>query len=166
MAWLAGDEVRPAPRVDAETARRDGDGEVTANVERGSLLLVSGHDAVRLVFTEKDQALPVAPGTYRIFNYAIETERDGEFWALSGSGPNGKSIVVTEGKRTIVKLDTRIHLSVVAQVNKGNVAACAGLSGDSKMGISILRGEKQIPLSFEIRNRSGERVDGGDLAYG
>lgn len=166
IAWLTGGEAKPAPRVDADTKKRDGDGEVTVNFGRGSLYLLAGHDAVRLVFSAKDQALPLAPGTYRVFNYAVEAERDGEFWALSGSGPDGRQIVVKAGERTAVEIDTRVHLHVAARVQNGNVAFNAMLGGDSKMGITVLRGEKQIPLSFETRDRAGSRVDGADLAYG
>ena len=157
--------------MNAKTKKKKGDGTVTVNFPKGAVLLVprredSAPGPVRLVFSKKKEALPVPPGTYRVMNYTIEKTYKGKYWALSGSGPNGRIIKVRRGKKTKVTIDARVRLNVSAARNTKGIMCCAGVQGDSGMGLTVIGGDARVPMTFKFFNGAGKTVKDGNMAYG
>jgi hypothetical protein len=138
------------------------------NFSKGAVLLVPKKEGkpVRVVFAQKDDAPPVAEGTYRVANYAIEATHKDAYWALSGSGPGGQTVEVKAGKNTKLEIDGCVNVKVVADRVKNDVRCCIMISGDSGMGLTVINVDKQTPLTFELRDGAGKKLDGGDMAYG
>ena len=140
------------------------------NFARGAILLKprrkdSAPGPVRLVFSKKDEALPLPPGVYRVKNYTIETTHEGTYWALSGSGMHGKVVRIRRGKASTLEIDSHVRLNVVASRTDEGVGCCAIVQGDGDMGLTVIRDTKRVPISFEVRDRDGKRIDGTDMTY-
>lgn len=171
MAYLSGADAKPAPRADAATARRDGDGSLTAPFTAGSVLLVpekhgSAPGPVRLVFAKKGEAVPVPAGRYTVRNYSIETRHKDEFWALSASGPDGRAVEVKAGAAAALEIDPRVQLTVRAMPHGKAIHVGLMVQGDSKMGLSVIRGDDRVKPSYKLAGSDGSTVAEGPLTYG
>ena len=122
---------------------------------------------VRLVWKkgEKGKSVSIPAGRYRIRNYNILKHKDGEVWTLSGSGPRGKTVTVRKGEATRIEIDDRIKLMSSAKRMRGKINVTSCFLGDSRMGLTLMRGEKRVP--FEATIHAGERQVGrSTLRYG
>jgi hypothetical protein len=159
LAYLR--HAKPAPRVTAASKAEARDGTVSVNFAAGALWVApekhgSAPGPARLVFAKEGQALPLKAGAYRIRNYAIERELKGEYWAVSGSGPNGQTFEVKPGQETKLQIDPRVHLKVAAAAKGDEVMVCFSIQGDSKMGLSVLRGDGRVPTLYAIGDQKGK----------
>lgn len=157
-----------APKVDASTKPNRGDGRVKPNFESGSVYLVPEDkkgSPVRIL-VKKGGAAPVPAGTYRVFNYAIETEKDGAFWCLSGSGPQGRIVEVKAGAETKLDLDLSVHADLKVNAHRGKVKATLGISGDSGLRVVVIKGEALVPVSLEVQDGASKKLAGAAMPYG
>lgn len=163
----------PVQRIDGATKSPEGCGTLTSDVARGSVLLVPREEGaapgrVRVFWEagDKSRGRPVPAGTYRVFNYVIEAEKDGAFWCLSGSGPSGRTVEIAAGGETKLELDGQIHLSLDTRKSRAKLAVMLGITGDHGMGLSVIRGADRVPVSFELQDAAGKRLDGAKMPYG
>lgn len=174
MAWLRAD-ARERPHVE-RTARppSEGYGTVKPTFAEGSVLLGPaggvGDDSVtvRLVWNgEKGaSALRTVPvGKWEVRGYRMQrTDGDGIRWQIWASGNRGRKVVVTAKKTAVLDLDLRVHVKPRAAVRRGKLSMGVAVTGDSRMGLTVVRGRSRVPASYSLVCE--DRAIEGRLAYG
>ena len=174
MAWLRAD-ARERPRVERRARPwAEGEGVVASNIAQGSLLLGpaggvgDGSVMIRLVWSgEKgaaaSRAVPV--GDWEVRGYRVQrVADDGTPWQIWGSGRGGQKLTVRAGEATEVVLDQRVHVKPRATARRGQLSVGVSVSGDSRMGLSVIRRGDRVPATYALID--GDRVTTGGLAYG
>lgn len=154
-----------APMVDASTKATGKDGTLKANFENGTVYLKAKSGAVRVKWS-KGEAVAVPAGIYRVFNYAVEAEKDGVFWCLSGSGPAGRIVEIKAGEETKLELDLAVHVKLQTFKEEGELVANLSIGGDGGMGLSVIKVDNRVPVSFEIQDGDGKKLAGKGMSYG
>lgn len=121
---------------------------------------------VRLVYARKGEAVAVPAGRYRVRNYSIETRHQGEFWALSASGPCGRAVEIEAGTVAALEIDPRVQLKVHAVPHGHEVRVSLMVQGDSHMGLSVIRLDDRVKPAYRLTGADGKTVAEGSLTYG
>ena len=175
IALLTGPGL-PRPLVESTSrAMGPGEGSVTLPGGRGSVLLVATrpdghpreHGAVRLVWKAGGQEPRVLPaGHYRVQGYRFHaTDPDGVRWQLWGSGAKGRRIEIRPGENQALSLDRSVHVNATARRARGKLFLGLGVTGDSGLGVTVIRDADRVPARFTILAR-GEQLAQGALQYG
>ncbi|MEE3181394.1 MAG: hypothetical protein VX288_05745 [Planctomycetota bacterium] len=175
-------------RVSAATSKTTGQdagetGYVTSTITDGELFLRGPKNRVyRLEWKPGagHQRLALPPGHYTITGYRIaRTDKQGKRWFLSASSHGHRKLKVAAGKTKKIELDQRIHLSTSATTQSGNLRGSMMISGDStagqqgkllraprRIGLSVYRSGKRIPISYRILDNTGSELASGNMNYG
>ncbi len=174
IEWLRSDSrQRPSVEAAARTLP-DEHGAVVANFKRGSVLLGppggagEAADLIRLVWNGEsgDAARRAVPaGTWQVRGYrVIRAGANRTEWQTWGSGRGGRRITVSAGATTRLDLELRVHLKARAGQRRGRLSVGVGVTGDSGMGLSVVRGGDRVPATYKLVG--GDRAVTGQLAYG
>ncbi|MAG56229.1 MAG: hypothetical protein CMJ83_08065 [Planctomycetes bacterium] len=157
------------------TEPRAGQGLVTCSIPTGSVLLLPEGPAnddvkpVRLVFGDEkgnaaQRAMPV--GTWRVRSYRIQRkDKKGVTWQLWGSGGKGRRVEVRAGETTPLPLDVDVRVKVTARGGRRGFRVGVGVTGDSQMGVTVVRAQDRVPAGYAFVN--GDRVlTKGEMKYG
>lgn len=175
-------------RVSASSSKTTGKagretGYVASTIADGELFLRGPENRMyRLEWRSKDeqQRLALPPGHYTITGYRIaRTDKQGKKWFLSATSHGHKKIKVTAGKTEKVEIDPRIHLSTTATARSGKIRGSMMISGDNaggrqrnllrpprRIGLSVYRSGKRIPISYRILDNTGAELASGTMKYG
>ena len=175
-------------RVSATSSKTTGKisretGYVASTIADGELFLRGPENRMyRLEWKSKDeqQRLALPPGHYTITGYRIaRTDKQGKKWFLSATSHGHKKIKVTAGKTEKVEIDPRIHLSTTATARSGKIHGRMMISGDNaggrqrnllrpprRIGLSVYRSGKRIPISYRILDNTGAELASGTMKYG
>lgn len=140
-------------------------GTIVPSFDRGSLLLVSGHDQVRVIWNGERKAAQVPVGKWNLRNYKIEKKHEGVEWLLSGSGVPGPEVEVKENEETKVEIDETVHLSVSGKRMHGKLQLGFNVTGHKCMGLTVVRDEARPAPKWKIA-RGEEDVASGEYRYG
>lgn len=171
IAFLGSKGAPQLSRVDGGSKAPEGAGRVSVNFDEGYVVLVrkgeDNLDGARLVWAKDDKELkrPLAAGEYQVRRYVV-TRKDekGVLWHLWADG-QGRSVVVKAGAETQVELDLDVTFKNQTQVSNGKVAAGGGFSGDSGMGLSLVKGDGRVTPRWRLV-AAGKDLASGDCAYG
>ena len=169
----------------SKTTGKDGrkTGYVASTITDGELFLRGPENRMyRLEWKSnaEQQRLALPPGHYTITGYRIaRTDKQGKKWFLSATSHGHKKIKITAGKTEKVEIDPRIHLSTTATAQSGKIRGSMMISGDSaggrlgklliaprRIGVSVYRSGKRIPISYRILDNTGAELAGGTMKYG
>ncbi|GEM_PF-4505330 len=157
-------------RIDASTKPPAGpSGQVTAPFEAGSVFLgaaAEGVDDVRLVWKKGDKALAVPAGRYKVRNWSVEKDHQGETWILSVSGPMGAWIQVQAGEELALDLDTKVHVQGQLRRHGKSARLQLSITGGNGMGLSVIREGKLVEIGYLIEGSDGREVGKGVMTYG
>lgn len=174
MAWLNGKErVRPQVQSTARPPAAN-EGAVRSNIVRGSILLgPKGNvgDAsvrVRLVWNgeKPDHAVRAVPaGDWEVKGYrVVRKDAQGVEWQIWGSGAKGRRLVVRAGETTTIDLDLAVHVKSRARKMRGKLSIGVGVTGDSKMGLTVVKAGDRVAAGFLLGR--GDQMRVGALEYG
>lgn len=134
-------------------------GRVSANFETGYVVLVpegkANCDGIRLTYTKTDRTREIAAGKYTVRRYVIE---NGE-WAVWATGA-GRAVTVKAGETTKLELDLDVQLKMTVMKHGKKTQIGGSFSGDSGMGLSLLKGDARVVVKWEVAE------DTGECAYG
>ena len=175
-------------RVSAATSKTTGQsgretGYLTSTIADGELFLRGPENRMyRLEWKSKaeQQRLALPAGHYTITGYRIaRTDKQGKRWFLSATSHGHRKIRVVAGKTEKVEIDLRIHLSTTATTRSGKIRGSMMISGDSaggrrgklliaprRIGLSVYRSGKRIPISYRILDNTGSELATGTMKYG
>ncbi len=145
----------------------DSDGFIVPSFDRGSVLLVSGHQSIRAVWTGEKKPVPIPAGEWHIRNYKIERKHEGVEWILSGSHTPGPTIVVKDDQKeqTKIEIDDTVRLNVQVRRMHGKLHFGFGITGHEGMGLSVIKDEARPVPKWEV-SAGGEKLGEGDCRYG
>jgi hypothetical protein len=150
-------------------ALASGEGALVPGFERGAALLRDpGGKVWRLSWEEPEaagadrrRALPA--GSYELVGYRlIRADQAGVAWHVSATGPNGRAIEVAAGKEARLELNPTIRIGKRLQGKRLAVE----VRGEEKMGLSIYRDGRRVPIAFRLLDERGREVDSGKIEYG
>jgi hypothetical protein len=169
--WVGGKESPKLPKVDAQAKASDGGGTVSVNFEDGYLLLVPEGAAVdkgtRVVWAKGDRETkrPIAAGAYKLRHYVLSRRDDtGVEWNVWGTG-EGREVVVKPGANTAVEIDLDVTLKNATKRNRDKVMIGGNFSGDSGMGVSLVKDKRRIVVGWKLE-ADGKELGSGAAAYG
>lgn len=107
----------------------------------------------------------VGPGRYQIRRYVVvRRDERGVEWNLWAAGP-GRAVEVKANQETRIDLDLDVTLKSMLRRNGSRVGVGGAFSGDSGMGLSLVKDKARIDPKWEIA--SGGTVLGSGVApYG
>ncbi|MCH8273329.1 MAG: hypothetical protein IH851_00870 [Armatimonadetes bacterium] len=166
-------ESKPLPLPEAvikpPKAASDEDGYLTANFERGSLLLRDLHgryfrlhwDGENQKAQDRRRALPT--GAYMLTGYRIiRRDEAGTDWFISGTGERIRRIRVSAGEERPVFVSDAIVIAKRYQNGAVNMA----ITGVNASGLSIYKDWKRIPIGFRLSGTGGKVLAEGRINYG
>lgn len=174
IAWLNAEE-RVRPRIERAPRRREeGEGRVASNIARGSVLLGpkgpvgDASVRVRLVWngeTGKRALRNVPAGEWEVKGYRVLLEDDdGVPWQIWGSGHRGRRFSVKAGETFKLDLDLAVRVTARARRARGKLSVGVGVTGDSKMGLTVVKAGDRVPAGYTLVR--GDRRRSGSLEYG
>jgi len=175
MEWLGSKSPDRPVVVGSRTQPKAHEGLVRCSVSHGSVLLVPAGgggevvDQVRLVFSGERGAAALramGEGEWMVRNYRVHRQDDrGRKWQLWGSGARGRRIQVKRGETVRLDLDLAVTVKPMAKPSKKGLRVGLGVSGDSRMGVTVIREGDRVPARYVVGQ--GDRVlTSGSMAYG
>lgn len=173
--WFGGKRQERPAREDAARAAGPEEGTIVPGFERGSVLLWPEGDGgerrpVRLVWAGEAKAAPeraVPAGDYVVRNYKIQrADAAGTEWQIWGSGAAGRKVRIDAGSRATLDLDLSVHVKPMAMDKGRQVQLGLGVTGDSGLGLTVIRGQDRVPATAVIRDAGGKALTKADLRYG
>jgi hypothetical protein len=171
VAFLESKQAPQLTRVDDNSKAADGAGRVTVNFDDGYLALApKGREnlpATRLVWAkgDKESQRPLAAGEYEVRRYVVTRKDDtGLLWHLWADG-NGRPVVVKAGAETRIEMDLDVTFKNQTKADGKKIAAGGGFSGDSHMGLSLVRDNRRVTPRWKIM-AGGKELASGDCGYG
>ena len=149
-------EDEQGPHHAAVTAPFDGSdaGEVFLQDEDGLLF------RLRWAAGETDGKRVLAPGTYRLKGYRVVR---GDWFVSASAGD--RELELEEGRTTELEIDPSIRFKLRAKRNGHKSMLSMTILGEQRMGLSIYRAGKRIPVAYTVL-AGGEEVASGTMRYG
>jgi hypothetical protein len=112
--------------------------------------------------TDRRRARPLPAGAYRLFGYRVVK---GE-WMISTTGGRGE-VTVRAGKTSELTVSSKIHINLRARrLERGQLRVQLGITNGQRMGLSLYKKAKRVPLRYVVLNGEGEELVAGALSYG
>jgi hypothetical protein len=156
----------PTP-ITSTKAVGEGQGSVTSNITNGDLFLVDAEGkAFRLSWqdgaSDKPEARVLPAGEYSLRTYRIARKQQGQDWHLSATAPKIQKVEVLEGKSVAIKVRHQITITSNVQGRMGTM----NIIGAPKVGLSIYRDQKRIPIDYRVLDADGKPLATGAMRYG
>jgi hypothetical protein len=184
-------DVPPQEAAGRSRAGRAADGVVTialpegTELAEGEVFLRGGHHVVyrfswKAGDNDRCRALPEV--TYQVTGYRVaRVAKDGTSWRVSTTSPGYRKVAVKAGEATALAIDPTVGFEVESRVEGGKIRGSAAPWGERlavrdgadlrvgherRIGLTIYRDGKRIPLAFGVLDKEGKVLETGGLAYG
>lgn len=121
---------------------------------------------LRLIYSKKQEAVALPAGRYRLRHFVIETTYKDEYWAISGTNPKGKQVVIRPGKSSTLEIDPTILFHTASKKELDAVHINFSILGDARVGLSILHNEARVPIEYRLFDGRGTTLASGIMNYG
>lgn len=153
--------------ITVEAPMDEDEGTLTANFPAGELFLTSSEgESFRLSWNSESKQKPtprtLPAGKYTLRTYRIQREHEGVEWHVSATAPKIQVIEVIAGQNVIVKVNEGITITSGIKGHMGSM----NIVGAPRVGLSIYRDQKRIPIDYRVLSKDGEQLAKGSMRYG
>ena len=172
IAFLESDALKRPTTVAADTAFDTETGRVTSTISQGELFLHPEgrkEERYRLHWAEKDKdrGRPLPVGTYVVTGYRhVAAAKDEARWVWSTTSGGYDKLEVRADDTTHFAVRTELRVRARAIQRKGKHRVGLVFQAEKKLGNTLYRDGKRIPIEWQLLDGSDEVLSKGKMRYG